>query len=51
METSRRRKKEYPTTPHTGTGTSKNIDKELCETISQLIDFDTAQKLAYIISV
>jgi hypothetical protein len=42
---SNNRKKRYPTTPHTGTGTSRKMENALCDTVSQLRDFETAQKL------
>jgi hypothetical protein len=37
--------KTYPIIPHTATGTSKNIAYLLCETVSQFMLFDIAQKL------
>jgi hypothetical protein len=43
---SRARKKEYPQTPHTGTGTSNKIEYGLCDTVSQLMDREIAQKLS-----
>jgi hypothetical protein len=41
----KRRKKVYPIIPQTGTGTPRNIEYGLCETVSQLIDLEIAQKL------
>jgi hypothetical protein len=43
--------KTYPIIPHTATGTFKNMAYLLCETVSQFILFDIAQKLLYAISV
>ena len=37
---------EYPIIPQTGTGMPINIEYELCETVSQLIDLEIAQKLS-----
>ena len=42
----RKKKKEYPTIPHTGTGTPNNMEYGLCETVSQFNDRDMAQKLS-----
>jgi len=44
-------KKEYPITPHTGTGRLKKIEYGLCEIVSQLMAREMAQKLLYPISV
>jgi hypothetical protein len=39
------RKKVYPMTPQIGTGTSKKMENRLCETVSQLMALEMAQKL------
>ena len=44
-------KNEYPIIPQTGTGMPINIEYGLCETVSQFIDLEMAQKLSYAISV
>jgi hypothetical protein len=43
--------KAYPMTPHTATGRFSMMAYGLCETVSQFIALDMAQKLVYPMSV